>query len=76
MPHLYAEMKVAQLTERELRVCILTFLEFSPGDMVILMDVSKQIVSNLRLSSKRKLFGTDESLSLIQCLKKCAYFQE
>lgn len=76
MPHLYAKMKVALLTGRELRVCILTFLEFSPSDMVILMDVSKQIVSNLRLSSKRKLFGTDESLSLIQCLKKCAYFQE
>ncbi|MBQ8968577.1 MAG: hypothetical protein IJ064_02425 [Bacteroidaceae bacterium] len=75
IPHMYARMQVAHLTERELRICILTYLEFSGSDIVILMDISKQIVSNTRLSGKRKLFGKEESLPLVKCLKKYAYLQ-
>ena len=75
MPHIYARMQVAKLTDREQYACILAHLDFSASDLTVLLDTSKQIVSNARLSAKRKLFGCESDISLVQSLKKCAYFQ-
>jgi len=75
MPHIYARMQVAKLTDREQYACILAHLDFSASDLTVLLDTSKQIVSNARLSAKRKLFGCESNISLVQSLKKCAYFQ-
>ncbi len=75
MPHMYARMQVAHLSQREQYICILSHLDFTPSEQVILLNTSKQIVSNTRLSAKRKLFEEESSLTLVQSLKKCAYFQ-
>ena len=75
MPHMYARMQVAKLTRREQITCILGQLDFSATDLTLLLDTSKQIVSNTRLSAKRKLFGLESNYSLVQSLKKCVYFE-
>ena len=75
MPHLYARMKVACLSEQELYSSILTHLGFSTGDMVVLLKTSQNTVSNAKQSANEKLFGEKTALTLAQNLKKCAYFQ-
>lgn len=75
MPHMFARMQVANLSMRETYTSILTHLNFSASDILVLLDTSKQIVSNTKLSSKKKMFGENISGNLEQCLKKCAYLQ-
>lgn len=46
-----------KLTEKELQVCILTRLSFTPSEIGILIGASKQRVSNLRSILNKRLFN-------------------
>ena len=58
------------LTDKERIVCILIRLDFSPSDIVILLDMTKQNVSNLRSSINQKLFKSKGTKGLDLCLKR------
>ena len=75
MPHLYAKIQIAQLSQKEIYSCILTYLGFSAHDIFILIDTTPSIVSNLKSSANYKLFGDKSALNLQRNLKKYAYFQ-
>lgn len=49
--------KEKSLSDKELKVCILTKLNFSPSEIGVLLDLTKQSISNFRTSINRKLFG-------------------
>lgn len=52
------------LKEIELYVCVLLFLDFSPGDMAYLLDRSSQRITNIQRDSNQKLFGESTSKTL------------
>ena len=52
------------LKEIELYVCMLLFLDFSPGDMAYLLDRSSQRITNIQRDSNQKLFGESTSKTL------------
>lgn len=49
--------KDVRLSDKELRVCILTRLNFIPYEIGVLMNLTKQRVSNMRSSLNKKLFN-------------------
>ena len=49
------------LTEKEIRLCILARLNFIPTEMAALLDLSKQRITNIRTSANRKLFNEEGS---------------
>jgi len=51
------------LTEKEIRICILARLHFIPTEMAALLDLSKQRITNIRTSANRKLFNEEGSRS-------------
>lgn len=56
LPDFYAKIHSANLTDKEIGVCILVRLSFTSSEMVILFDLTKQRISNLRSSINQKLF--------------------
>lgn len=52
------------LTTKETNVCILTKLKFSPNEIAVLTDMSKQRVSNIRSSINKKLFNEEGTRTL------------
>ena len=52
-----------KLTEKELRVCMLTRLHFIPTEIVALLNLSKQRITNIRACANRKLFNEEGSRS-------------
>ena len=69
MPQLHARMQVAKLTEKELRVCILTYLQHSTSDLAALMELTSSRVSNLKTSANKKLFSDQRAFSLLENLR-------
>ena len=57
------------LSEREIIVCILIKLRFTPSEMAILFDCSKQIITNIRTSINYKLFHQEGAKTLDYNLK-------
>ena len=57
------------LSEREIIVCILIKLRFTPSEMAILFDCSKQIITNIRTSINHKLFHQEGTKTLDYNLK-------
>lgn len=49
--------KDRKLTDREIKVCILTRLSLKPAEIGILLNMSQQSVTNIRASINNKLFG-------------------
>ena len=72
MPNLYVQMMVAKLTEKEVRVCILTHLRHSTNDMTILMGGTPSAISNIKTNANKKLFLDKSATTLAENLKKCA----
>ena len=69
MPQLHAFLFENHLLGKmELRVAILTRLEIRPDDMTLLLDVSKQSISNARANANKKLFSDNSARSLSQNL--------
>ena len=50
-----------KLTEKELRVCILTRLLFIPSEIAVLLGLSKQRITNIRAFANKKLFNKEGS---------------
>ena len=73
LPHIYAKMEVSKLSRQELFISILSHLDFSTSDLIILLNTSKQTVSNGKLNANTKMFDERSASSLVQNLKKCTY---
>ena len=52
------------LSEREIIVCILIKLRFTPSEIAVLLECSKQVISNIRTNINHKLFHQKGTKSL------------
>lgn len=59
-----------KLTTQEMRVAVLTRLNFSPNELAILLEVSSQRITNLKENVNRKLFQDESAKTLYKNLKK------
>ncbi len=74
-PHIYAHMKISELSTQEMHSAILTHLGATTTDLVILLNTSKNTISNAKSGANQKLFGQKGAPELAANLKKCAYFE-
>lgn len=63
LPEFYAKLAAyeAQLTNQEWKVCLLVKLNFIPSELTVLLNLSKQRVTNIRTHLNQKLFGESGS---------------
>lgn len=63
LPEFYAKLSAneAQLTDQEWKVCLLVKLNFIPSELTVLLNLSKQRVTNIRTHLNQKLFGESGS---------------
>jgi len=47
----------ANLTEKEIQVCILSRLQFISSEIAVLLDLSKQRITNIKANANKKLFN-------------------
>ena len=65
-PSLYGRIVFSEkLSQQEIHVCLLTMLHFSSGELTVLLDTSKQRVSNIKASANYKLFGNKDAKTLL-----------
>ena len=57
------------LSQQEIYACLLTMLHFSSGELTVLLEISKQRVSNIKASANYKLFGKRDAKSLLKNLE-------
>ena len=62
--HDYITAPKHSLSEREIIVCILIKLRFTPSEIAVLLECSKQVVSNIRTNINHKLFYQEGTKSL------------
>ncbi|MEE1092970.1 MAG: hypothetical protein UHZ01_07835 [Prevotella sp.] len=62
--HDYITASKHGLSEREIIACILIKLRFTPSEIAILLECSKQVVSNIRTNINHKLFNQKGTKSL------------
>ena len=66
-PALYENIILSDnLSLQEIYACLLTMLHFSPGELTVLLDTSKQRVSNIKASANYKLFGKKDAKALLK----------
>ena len=65
-PILVDKWNVCQLSEQEIRVCMLTYLEFENKKIAILIQTSASVVSNAKKKANRKMYGSEDATSLFQ----------
>ncbi len=58
------------LTQKEINVCILTKLQFSPIEIATLTDMTKQRISNIRRIINKKLFDEEGAKTLDRNIQK------
>lgn len=56
LPDFYTKIQTANLTNQEIRVCILIRFAFTSSEMVVLFNLTKQRISNLRRDINMKMF--------------------
>lgn len=68
----YAKLSAneAQLTDQEWKVCLLVKLNFIPSELTVLLNLSKQRVTNIRTHLNQKLFGESGSRTFDSNLHK------
>ncbi|MBR5918612.1 MAG: hypothetical protein IKZ83_01750 [Prevotella sp.] len=64
--------KEKQLSEQELRVCLLQYLDFSTGEAAIVLDTTAQAVTNAKSRANQKIFSEEKASTLGRNLKKIA----
>ena len=64
--------KEKQLSEQELRVCLLQYLDFSTGEAAIVLDTTSQAVTNAKSRANQKIFSEEKASTLGRNLKKIA----
>ena len=70
-PALYEKIILSgNLSQQEIHACLLTILHFSPGELTVLLDTSKQRVSNIKAFANYKLFGYRDAKALLKNLEK------
>ncbi len=70
MPIFYSTIiKDGCLSKMELRVCMLTRLGFSNGEIAIIMDMSPQSISNAKANANGKLFSENKAKTLFANLE-------
>lgn len=71
-PHFYETLRQPdlQLTEKEIRLCILTRLNFIPTEVATLLGLTKQRVSNMRSQINDRLFHERGARNLDQHLRR------
>ena len=62
--HDYITAPKHSLSEREIIVCILIKLRFTPSEIAVLLECSKQVISNIRTNINHKLFYQEGTKSL------------
>lgn len=72
LPEFYAKLSAneAQLTDQEWKVCLLVKLNFIPSELTVLLNLSKQRVTNIRTHLNQKLFGESGSRTFDSNLHK------
>ena len=75
MPHMFAQLQVTDLSSQELRIAVLSHLNFSTSEIVVLLNTTKSTVSNTKLRINNKVFHDASAQTLVSNLKKYAYFQ-
>lgn len=60
----------SNLSQQELRVCMLTFIGVPSSSISVLINSSPQRITNIKTSSNMKIFGERNAKTLIQNLKK------
>lgn len=69
-PALYDNIILSHnLSKQEIYACLLTMLHFSSGELTVLLDISKQRVSNIKASANYKLFGNRDAKALSKNLE-------
>ena len=61
LPEFYAKLTAYKLTDQEWKVCLLVKLNFIPSELTVLLNLSKQCVTNIRTHLNQKLFGESGS---------------
>ena len=62
----------ANLTENEIRVCILSRLQFISSEMAVLLGLSKQRITNIKANANKKLFNRAGAQTLDTNINKLA----
>ena len=66
-PAFYGNITLSRnLSQQEIHACLLTMLHFSSGELTVLLDTSKQRVSNIKASANYKLFGEKDAKALLK----------
>ena len=66
-PALYGNLTISRnLSQQEIHACLLTMLHFSSGELTVLLDTSKQRISNIKASANYKLFGEKDAKALLK----------
>ena len=66
-PALYERIIVPNiLSQQEIYTCLLTMLHFSTDEIAVLLDTSKQRISNTKASANYKLFGNKDAKALLR----------
>ena len=69
-PSLYGRIIfINELSQQEKYTCLLTMLNFSSGELTVLLNTSKQRISNIKASANFKLFGTKDAKALLRNLE-------
>ena len=72
LPEFYAKLAAfaGQLTDQEWKACLLVKLNFIPSELTVLLNLSKQRVTNIRTRLNQKLFGESGSRTFDSNLHK------
>ena len=70
LPEFYAKLTAYKLTDQEWKVCLLVKLNFIPSELTVLLNLSKQRVTNIRTRLNQKLFGESRSRTFDSNLHK------
>lgn len=67
-PIFASQISEKKLAQQELKVCVLTRLEFTNSEMQILLNTSSQSITNMKAKVNRKLFNKNGASSLYKNL--------
>lgn len=63
LPQMYLQLNKYNLSDHELRICILARLRFKPGEIATIMDCKLPDVSHVRSRLLKKIYGIDDRAS-------------
>ena len=70
LPLLFDKWDVCQLSDQEIRVCMLTYLEIENKKIAALIQTSTSVVSNAKKKANRKMYDCADAYSLYQNMQR------